>query len=248
MGLILFIFLIPLIIFTITKNISIFTLKDNYQNGVIDLTLYNQSQFSLEVIYTVFQVISLLLFSLGLSGVLNVCKRACFYENIQFKDDFYKGIKENSKHVFLTFLIFGLLFFMMIIYIQMNKSVTDFFTTIICYLPIILGIVLIVPVLVMVIFQIPIYQNNYMQYFKNGMFFYGKSLFKTLGVMILLFVCYLPLFIPNIYSAIISIIVTCFIILPITILILSLYCNHLFDEYLNKEQFKEIYKKGLMVK
>ena len=52
MGAILFIFLIPLIIFTITKNMSIFTLNDNYKNGVIDLTLYNQSQFSLEVIYT----------------------------------------------------------------------------------------------------------------------------------------------------------------------------------------------------
>ena len=41
-GTILFIFLIPLIVFSITKNISIFTLKDNYQNGVIDLELYNQ--------------------------------------------------------------------------------------------------------------------------------------------------------------------------------------------------------------
>jgi hypothetical protein len=146
-GIILFIFLIPLIIFTITKNISIFTLNDNYKNGVIDLELYNQSQFSVEIIYSFLQVISLLLFSLGLSGVLNIFKRACFYENIQFKDDFLKGIKENSKHVFFTFLIFGLLFFMMTIYIQMNNSLTDFFTTIICYLPIALGIVLIVPVL-----------------------------------------------------------------------------------------------------
>ena len=244
-GTILFIFLIPLIVFSITKNISIFTLKDNYQNGVIDLELYNQSRFSVEIIYAFLQVISLLLFSLGLSGVLNIFKRACFYENIQFKDDFFKGIKENSRHVFLTFLIFGLLFFMMTIYMQMNNSLTDFFTTIICYLPIVLGIILIIPVLLIVIFQIPIYQNTFIQYLKNGMFFYGKSIFKTIGLMIALFIPYLPLFIPNVYSAIISIIVICFIVLPITILTLVLYCNHLFDEYLNKEQFKEIYKKGL---
>ena len=127
----------------------------------------------------------------------------------------------------------------------MNNSLSDFFTTIICYLPIALGIVLIIPVLLIVIFQIPIYQNTYMQYLKNGVVFYGKSAFKTLGLMISLFIPYLPLFIPNVYSAIISIIVICFIVLPITILALVLYCNHLFDEYLNKEQFKEIYKKGL---
>ena len=130
----------------------------------------------------------------------------------------------------------------------MNDSQDDFITTIICYLPISLGIVLIVPILLMVIFQIPIYKNTYTQYLKNGMFFYGKSAFKTIGLLVCLFIPYLPLFIPNIYSAIISIIVICFIVSPITILILSLYCNHLFDEYLNKEHFKEIYKKGLLGK
>lgn len=244
-GFVLFLFLIPLIIFSLTKNISLYTLNDNYNNGVIDLVLYNQSYFSVEVIYALLQCVSLLFFSVGLSGVLNIFKRVCFYENIQFKEDFFKGIKDNIKHVFLTVLIISLMYFMMTIYLQMNKSIEDFATTIICYLPVVLGILLIIPLLLIVIFQIPIYTNSYMQYVKNSVFFYGKTIFKTLGLLIALFVPFLPLFIPNIYSMIISLFVVCFIVLPITILILNLYCNSLFDEYLNKEHFKEIYRKGI---
>lgn len=244
-GFVLFLFLIPFIIFSLTKNISLYTLNDNYNNGIIDSTLYNQSSFSVEVIYTFLQVVSILFFSIGLSGVLNIFKRVCFYESIQFKEDFFNGIKDNIKHVFFTLLIIGLMYFMMTIYLQMNKSIDDFTTTIICYLPIVLGIILVVPVLLIVLFQIPIYTNSFIQYIKNGVFFYGKTIFKTLGLMIALFVPFLPLFIPNIYSMIISLFVVCFIVFPITILILNLYCNYLFDEYLNKEHFKEIYKKGI---
>lgn len=244
-GAILFVFLIPLIVFSISKNISINTVNDNYQNGFIDLQVYNQSLFSLSLIYAILQILSLLVFSVGLSGVLNIYKRVCFYENIQLKDDFFRGVKANFRHIFIVFSIIGFMYFLVTIYVQMNKSIDDYLTTIICYFPIVLGLVLIIPVLLTVVFQVPIYQNTFAQYCKNGFFFYGKTIFKTLGLLIALFIPYLPLFIANIYSMIISGIIVCFIVLPITILVLNLYYNSIFDEFLNKEQFKEIYKKGI---
>lgn len=244
-GTVLFLSLLPLIIFSLAKNIYTFTLNDNLANEVIDQNLYNEAFFSVNIIFGFLQALSLTFFALGLSGVLNIFKRLCFYDSIQFKEDFFRGIKDNFKHSFITFAIVGLLYFLSIFYTLMNRSSDDFVTAFICYLPIVLGIILIVPIAIMVLFQIPIYENTLSQYIKNGIYFYGKTPFKTLGLLISLFIPFLPLFIDNIYSMIISTILVCFFVLPISILVLNLYCNSVFDEYLNKDNFKEIYKKGL---
>ena len=240
-GLILLASLIPLIIFSLTKNIYTFTLNDNLANKVIDADLYEQSFFSLNIIFGILQLLSLPIFAFGISGTLNIFKRLCFYDSIQFKEDFFKGVKANFRHTCITFMLVGILYFLSIFYTLMNRSNgNDFISVIFCYLPVVLGIVLVIPPLVMVLFQIPIYQNTYTQYLKNAMFFYGKTAFKTIGFLISLSIPFLPLLIENIYSMIISIILVGLIVAPISMLVLTLYCNSIFDEYLNKESFKEI--------
>lgn len=243
-GFVLFLFLIPLIFFTLSKNVSIFALNSNYEANLFDIDTYNNYLFLVNVIFGIGQSIGLVIFSVGLSGILNIFKRLTFYESIQFKEDFVRGIKFNLKECLTTFIIAGILYFLSVLYTNMPHN-NDYLSYIIFYLPIFLGVVLIVPTLILCLFQIPIYKNTYKQYFKNACFFYGKTIFKTLGILIALFIPFTTLLINNIYAMIISILIISLLILPIIILILNLYCNAIFDLYLNEKQYPEIYKKGI---
>lgn len=245
-GVVLFLFMIPLILVTISFNISVFSLKDNLENNLIDLKMYQQSLSSIYMIYSFLQVLALLVLSIAFSGTLRIIKRVVFYESIQFKDDFLLGIKTNFKPTFLTFLIIGIIYFLcrmllLNIFIDNSSKITYYIN----YLPIVLSVFILYPILMLLLCQIPIYNNSYKVFFKNSIYFYGKSIFKTLIIAISLLVPYLIFLINNIYVLLIFTIIIVLIILPIEILLFFIYSCSVFDKHLNVYQFKEIYDKGI---
>ena len=244
-GVILFLFLIPFIFSILAKNFSLFSLKEYFDSNTIDKTMYDQSLFTIKLLFSLFEVVSLLFFSIGLSGIMNIFKRLTFYDSIQFKDDFLRGVKNNYKHNVLTFFLVGMIYVLSIIYTNIYTG-SDFVSYVIFYFPVFLSCILVIPVLIFCLFQIPIYNNTYKQYLKNACFFYGKTIFKTIGIILVLSSFFAPLLIKNVYVMIISILVSSIFLLPISILVLNLYCNSIFDLYLNEKQYPEIYRKGMI--
>ena len=243
----LFMFLIPFVVLEIVITIFSNNAYSNYINETISLLQYQTQVFQINLIFGFLEIIALFIFCVGLSGISRIIKRLVFYESIQFKEDFVLGIKNNFVQNFIVFLIFGVIYFisrLLIVYQQVN-GINDFLTTILLYLPSILGFVLILPILIFVIIQNTIYSNKFNQNIKNGAFFYFKTGPITLGVLILLVSPFLLLLIRNIYSYLICLLVLLLIYLPLAIVIFHIYSMWVFDKFLNKYQFQQIYDKGI---
>ena len=102
-GLILFIFLIPYMFSTLAKTLYEISIYEQYEpEEAIQLIRTNA------LIFGGINIICLVIFAIGLSGVMKIVKRLCFYDPVFFKEDFKAGIKDNSGFMIGLFIILGI--------------------------------------------------------------------------------------------------------------------------------------------
>lgn len=239
-ALILTLFLAPFIFSSFLRAEALSALEENSSS-------FYASYFETEIIFFAIDSFALILLSLPIAGILRISKLLSFYEGIWFFHDLMKGIKENWLQVFVVLLLDSLILFLSRVsgsYLLLFGN-GDFFTTIIFFLPAALGLLIILPASLIHLMEIPIYKNTYFQNVKNAFYFYFKSGFTTLPVSLLLI---LPLFLNLLPFTIVPIIVYvsyAFVYLPFALLFASLYSNYVFDKFLNKNDYPEIYDKGI---
>ena len=246
-GLILFLFFIPLIIALFTENIFVSNLYELFINGNINEETYRINLFQTNLIFTLIESIAILLIALPLSGIIRIYRLLCFYEGIIFFRDLFKGIKDNIKQVVVVFIIDVLLFIatkLSINYLIASGN-NDFINTIIFFLPAFLFGILILPISLLHILQVSIYNNKYFENVKNSFVLYFKSGFTSFGVTLLLFSPLFLFFINAIYTPIILLSLYALLFTPLAVLFAFLHANWVFDKYINKSQYPEIFDKGI---
>ena len=246
-ALIFFIFLLPLIIALFTKNVMIGKLDDAYRNAEIAEESYRSSLLQLNFIFVFIEAFCLILISIPISGIIRIYRLLTFYEGIVFKTDFFQGIKDNIKQVLLVFFFSSIFYIIskMSIHYLMFTNQNDVLSTIIFFLPAVLSILIILPISIMHINQISIYNNKYTQNIKNSFFLYLKSGFIILPISILLIAPLFLMIIKILYMPIIVLMIYGIVWLPFMMLIIYLICNSVFDKYINKEQYPSIFDKGV---
>ena len=246
-GLTLFLFFIPLIIALFTENIFVSNLYELFVNGNINEETYRINLFQTNLIFTLIESIAILLIALPLSGIIRIYRLLCFYEGIIFFRDLFKGIKDNIKQVVVVFIIDVLLFIatkLSINYLIASGN-NDFINTIIFFLPAFLFGILILPISLLHILQVSIYNNKYFENVKNSFVLYFKSGFTSFGVTLLLFSPLFLFFINAIYTPIILLSLYALLFTPLAVLFVFLHANWVFDKYINKSQYPEIFDKGI---
>ena len=246
-GLTLFLFFIPLIIALFTENIFVSNLYELFVNGNINEETYRINLFQTNLIFTLIESIAILLIALPLSGIIRIYRLLCFYEGIIFFRDLFKGIKDNIKQVVVVFIIDVLLFIatkLSINYLIASGN-NDFINTIIFFLPAFLFGILILPISLLHILQVSIYNNKYFENVKNSFVLYFKSGFTSFGVTLLLFSPLFLFFINAIYTPIILLSLYALLFTPLAVLFAFLHANWVFDKYINKSQYPEIFDKGI---
>ena len=246
-GLTLFLFFIPLIIALFTENIFVSNLYELFVNGNINEETYRINLFQTNLIFTLIESIAILLIALPLSGIIRIYRLLCFYEGIVFFRDLFKGIKDNIKQVVVVFIIDVLLFIatkLSINYLIASGN-NDFINTIIFFLPAFLFGILILPISLLHILQVSIYNNKYFENVKNSFVLYFKSGFTSFGVTLLLFSPLFLFFINAIYTPIILLSLYALLFTPLAVLFAFLHANWVFDKYINKTQYPEIFDKGI---
>lgn len=198
------------------------------------------SLFAFNTFYFILFSFGLLFLSIPLGGVLKILKHYSFGEPVFYKDDFLEGTKDSFLDLFLSILLFSLIL-LGSIEICLNPSLHIFlkglFVGVLCFV--------LFPILLIVINEISIYSNKLRYYIKNAIYLYIKNFFKILLVSILNL---LPLFFFLIGNVVIM--TTCLILFylatnPFLLLFDVIYFNYIFDKSINKDHYKEIYRKGL---
>lgn len=238
-GVTLLLFSIPLIAFLIIMNI-----------GRLGMTLDNYSEEVLPSVLLVWDLILnggvfILLYVtlIGLMGVMRVLKMLVWQEGINFWHDFKVGIKENIKQMTIFYVIGGL------IYLATYCVYIFLLNFIIGLSLILLFTVIFLPMIFWSFYTINIYQTTFINYLKNGIFFYTRSIPWTLLFVILIIWPFFAIFIPMSgyilfikYPILILLIIFYY---PFLLVVGYLYSCSKFDQYINKENYPEIYRKGL---
>ena len=243
-GLMLLLFFLPILAFSIFKSIMIGKAYAVYELGEATIEQVNDA-----VIFNtlIFDGVNLLLYPIlfaGVSGVLRVIRQLVFGEPVVFRFDFNKGIKDNFK----TFLLIGL--FVALLKLLISFIVIGFgfnpYIKVAAYA--ILYAVLLPPLFVMSAYSV-IYANKFFTSLKQSFLLYLRGSWKFLGMILVIIVPYILLEEFFSYVTFRQIIYCVLIVfaLPLVILISFMVMFETFDKLINIRLFPEIWRKGLYV-
>ena len=238
-GVTLLLFSLPLIAFLVIMNVGRLGMNtDIYSEDVLESVLL---VWDLILNGGVFVLLYIVL--IGLMGVMRVLKLLVWQEGINFWHDFRVGIKENIKHMTLFYVICG------VIYLA-TYCVYIFLLNFLIGLGIILLFTIIfLPMIFWSFYSVNVYQTTFLNYVKNGIFFYGRSIHWSLLFVIFIIWPFFAMFIPLTgyvlfikYPILILLIIFYY---PFLLIVGYLYSCSRFDQYINQENYPEIYRKGL---
>lgn len=246
-GVALLISIIPVLVFSIFMDI-----------GRLGMTPANYCQDDLAVILLLWHVFRGIGFTLLLavtvlilSGVMRILKLVIYQEGVDFFYDLKVGIKEN----FSLMLVFYLLY--MLIYNVTNYLRILFLSQYVGLVVLLIFFILFTPMLLWAFLTISVYQTKFWEYMKNSLFFFMKTVgFSLLFIFIIIWPFILSSLVADglisipispIYIAaknVVFIVMSLFYY-PCVIIITLLFASSKFDKYINKDNYPEIYRKGL---
>ncbi len=239
-GLLIFLFALPLLIAGLVKDTLLFNLLDSLNGGQISEEDFNDAYTLLLLGYYLVEIVCLIIFSLGLAGSLRVIRQIAWGEAVFFIQDFFEGIKLNIKHFIIYFLFIGTF-----IFLNHLVMIFDIQYEIIKAIPFGISVFVLFPPLLYSLAETLMYTNGVIAEYKNGFALYIKTFPGTiLATSIIL----LPLLFELISLFIVKyIVISVFIILFFPIILLGefLFFNSRLDKYVNKESYPEIYDKGI---
>lgn len=253
-GLLLFIFIIPIIVGFGFYNVLINILYNDYKSASVGLTgddlikayeIYRTSYVMYTDIFSLAMIGGLIVFGIGVSGVIYLIRNLYWGELFFFKESFFKGIKQNALMVCLIFAIYGVINWLCIhiFVLDINEWLK--------VIPVIAQYVFILPLAVLMIYLCTIYKENYFTLLRIALIIFLKHLptMSLFSLMVLYF--YSLLILPNVINYFsIAIIYPIFMVLIILIepLALGAYfvtLSRFLDNMINQKNYPELVDKGL---
>ena len=234
-GLVCLLSLLPAFIVMFMKDLYIIsatsTLPEQTEEAILNI------YYSANAVYGLFEVGAFVVFGVLFAGVVQILRQMLWNEPIFFGDDFKNGLKSNAVR-------FGTSAFILVMLNYLLNMLTESLWTYILS-----GgfIVLILPVAVWFGLQNIYYRVGGFASIKNAILMYTK----TFPVTMLLFVAtIIPFWLATsvinfvFIKLIVLLVMGLFYVVPLTMCWI-LYALHIFDKYINQEQYPEIYRKGM---
>ena len=206
---------------------------------------YRTSYVMYTDIFSLAMIGGLIVFGIGVSGVIYLIRNLYWGELFFFKESFFKGIKQNALMVCLIFAIYGVINWLCIhiFVLDINEWLK--------VIPVIAQYVFILPLAVLMIYLCTIYKENYFTLLRIALIIFLKHLptMSLFSLMVLYF--YSLLILPNVINYFsIAIIYPIFMVLIILIepLALGAYfvtLSRFLDNMINQKNYPELVDKGL---
>lgn len=189
-------------------------------------------------IFLALNPVATLIFGLGVAGSLRIIKRLCYLEPVFFFEDLKLGIKQNGWQSALNAFLMGLFFSGTYIFRLLHPD--DFVWNI----PLGLFALIIYPSFLFAFPIIATYKTKVGQTFSLGARMYLKTFVFSLIPLALFLSPYLFEMIPDLVIKYLVILVFLFFS-SVLLLAFFLYETHFLDKYINKENYSELYDRGI---
>ena len=239
-GLLLLLFLLPLIAIEITYdivNLNIYNSLIGGQMSEMQATLYKNE---LQLYVSLAQTVCLGIFAVGLAGVARILRQLVWGEPIFFWVDFKRGIRQNAARFVSVFAICALANVASVLCSTMLDEMP-----IVGYIPLGALIFAVVPIALFVLSQSAVYNVGFGKAISNGLAFYGKRLWQTLLFTALALIVGLSRLAPiSALKYLLMVLCTVFL-LPMYIMAWLLVSCNVFDEVINRDNYPELFDKGV---
>ncbi|MCQ3035488.1 MAG: hypothetical protein MJ248_04680 [Bacilli bacterium] len=237
-GALLLLFFIPFLVSIIIKDVSVLSITS--MESVTEEEIASMI-FSTNIIYNAMMFVSIIIFSIGLSGIIKIFKELIYSEPIFFKEDFFQGIKENIKSLVVISVIVGLLTAIS------NIAYIIFDNIALRVLPTAINFALIFPACLIAIFLTSIYNNKAFVTIKTSYALYIRYFPQILLSYVLVILMVFLKLIPIEYFFIKYIVLILAVVFYYPTIIFGSYIFQVsvYDKNFNKTQFIEYYHKGL---
>ena len=232
----------------------VYVFKGALAGGILkEFTDENIIKYLSSEIYTdLLYIPAIMILGVGLSGAFTLTKQFVFQEGFIFIKSFFLGIKKNVKEFLATSFIYSVIYYLM----NFAKNYLSILN-ISYFVPATIAIsIFSIVVLCSALFSftmIPVYSNKVGRTIKNSFLFTFNQLFKIIGISLITIVplFIIPLinifFVQDVAGIILGVTIFIYVVIGLghSVLTSTLFCHHVYDELINKEHFKEIYRKGL---
>lgn len=240
-GLLLFAFMMPLLAAFFTKDAYIVSIQSLLTKGEITESSYEAMYSMVCRIAYLACIPCFMIFSLGLAGALRVFRQLIWGEGIFFIQDFFDGLKKNALHYILYAFLFGVAHYLSRMALLLNIS-----SGLLKVLPIVITLFILLPIILFALMESQFYKLKIHQEVKNGFLLYIRTFFKSFIALAIILIPVMFVYINLYYFKMIAIILFMILILPLVLLGEIIFFTGQFDRFINKDNYPEIYRKGLV--
>ena len=243
LSMLLFVFLLPLVVDILIFNMYIYGVPSGEKN-------YGAIVFSLIFYMMIIAIPCSMVGFVGLSGLAHVSKLMCWQNGVINGPDFFTGVKKNWKQALVFGLIWGISLFVLVVgvlYLVRTQQVVEqpWLNSIGIGVCIVQFIILSIVCVYSLTYSC-YYSNTVWQVFKNSFIFFAAKFFKNLLLFVLTTGLIVGLMFVDFIAQIAIIIVLAFLS-SYMMIGWTLLSHEAFDQYINKFNYPEYYKKGLYI-
>lgn len=232
MGIVLFVFALPILLVVILRD-NAYSIMAQNDELTADKILATKETFAL------INLLPLIIFSVGLAGVMKVVRQLVWGEGIFFFEDFKSGVKQNAIIYIFIFAVYGLVK-MLVIYVESLIPVE-----IVNRIPTAVLAVTLLPIAMFTLTATVIYKDGFLKVFASSVKFYVKNAPITLAFVIILAAAFCVEYIPYVVAKYAVIAVVIIVLLPMYLIAWSLFANSVFDKMVNISLYPEYVDKGV---
>jgi len=243
LSMLLFVFLLPLVVDIILFNMFIIGVPSG-QEG------YASTVFSLIFYMMIIAIPCSMIAFIGLSGLAHVSKHIAWQNPVLYGPEFFVGIKKNWKQALVFGFIWGISLFLLVVgTLFMIRTQAGSDQPWIQSIGIGLCIVQFIVLSIICVYSLTYgcyYSNTIWQVFRNSFVFFVAKFFKNLLLFVLTTGLVVGLMYVDFIAQIVIIIVIAFLS-SYMMIAWTLLSHEAFDQYINKNNYPEYYKKGLYI-
>ena len=167
-GLVLLAFSLPFFAVRLFADLSVLTLSQHLEVGKITEEQYKNTIYIINLAVPVFNIVSYLVFSVGVAGVMRQIRQLAWSQPTPFWQDFAVGVKQNVGAYLIVFALLGVLN-------AANLAVVQFDIGFVSFVPLCIFILIILPVALHALVQIAVYKHKFTSIFVNSALVYFKT-------------------------------------------------------------------------
>ncbi len=244
LGLVLLLFCLPAIIAAAIFNVKIYEIRLSFSQGAISEIEFLKNVAQLENGKNVFLILGFFFVFLGVCGAFEVLRRLVWQEGLFFGHDFFKGVKDGVKSSAICALVSGLLNYAANATLNLSSASEDFAVNL-ATAAAFGGLVIALSLIPFIFTQSTIYDLPFSHKVKNAFLLSMRTAYISIPLALLYIAPIVILnFVGNLAYFILLATLPILFYTPL-VLVNILYCDSVLDEYVNKENFPQIYKKGI---